>query len=555
MRAAPVIVSLAFGLTLANAHFDSAHARHATEPAHDGLADLIDEAVGPDAPGVAVGVVQDGEIVISHAAGLADLSNPTPLTVRSRFNIASNAKQFTALMILELAEAGRVDLSEDFRTYLPDAMPDVLERITVEQLLGHTSGVRDIYDLWALTGVTWYERPYSNRDAMALLNRQTALNFAPGSQYGYSNSNYILLAELIARVTDQRFHAHARAFFDARGMQATGVKRRYGVVVPDLARAYGNWDGWLEDPALANLQGDGFLFSTLEDQLHWERQVQGAAPSLSRDLIDRSQGPIPGSAHADYGYGLEFGVYRGLPITFHVGSTGGYNAYTLRFPAQKTSIVVMGNTTKVGVVQLGQQVADLVLEGAFGETQPFPDGPETVNPDHDRQSALGFYEFDSGTLVRIVEREGDIYREIEGVDPVRLIAEGGNVYRYESNPGLRVAFETTADGRRRFDLFAAFQATQGAVQIDETPEGDAYRQSLEGRFINAETGTIIELHHVAGDEFEMIKNGRSRTAALIAPDYLAWNNYRIRVERSGGRAQALSVDNNRIRSVAFARMD
>ncbi|MEQ8435464.1 MAG: serine hydrolase domain-containing protein [Oceanicaulis sp.] len=553
MRAAlfTVLIAVTAILTFAS----RADASASMNPDPQAIAALIDQAVGSDAPGVAVGVVRDGEIVITHASGLADLSNPAPLTVRSRFNIASNAKQFTALMILELAEAGQVELSEDFRTYLPDAMPNVRERITVEQLLGHTSGVRDIYDLWALTGVTWYERPYSNRDAMALLNRQTALNFAPGSQYGYSNSNYILLAELIAAVTDQRFHAHARAFFDARGMQATGVRRRYGVVLPDLARAYGNWDGWLEDPALANLQGDGFLFSTLEDQLHWERQVQGAEPSLSRDLIDRSQGPIPGSAHANYGYGLEFGVYRGLPITFHVGSTGGYNAYTLRFPAQNTSIVVMGNTTEVGVVQLGRQVADLILETAFGENPPFPDRPETVNPDHDRGSALGFYEFDSGTLVSIVERDGELYREIEGSDPVRLIAEGGNIYRYESNPGLRVAFETTADGRRRFDLFAAFQAPQGARQIDDAPEGDSYRRSLEGRFVNAETDTIIELRHVAGDEFEMIKNGRSRTAALIAQDYLAWNNYRIRVEQSGGRAQALSVDNNRIRSVAFSRMD
>jgi CubicO group peptidase (beta-lactamase class C family) len=267
MRAANRLFSLAAVSIMLVAFTAGRAAPHFDAPDPEALSSLIDEAVGTDAPGVAVGVVQGDAVVFSHYSGLANLELSAPIDARSRFNIASNAKQFTALMVLELAHQGQIDLTADFRTYLPGALPGVGARITVDHLLGHTSGVRDIYDLWALTGVTWYERALTNTDAMALLNRQTALNFEPGSQFLYSNSNYILLAELIEAVTAQDFHEHARSFFDARGMTSTSVRRRYGVVLPDMARAYGNWDGWLEDPALANLHGDGFLYSTLDDQL------------------------------------------------------------------------------------------------------------------------------------------------------------------------------------------------------------------------------------------------------------------------------------------------
>ncbi|MEM9233754.1 MAG: serine hydrolase domain-containing protein, partial [Pseudomonadota bacterium] len=83
------------------------------------IRNLVDELIEDGAPGYAVGVVIDDRIVFSHYAGLANLDTPTPIDARSRFNIASVAKQFTALMILDLVESGQVDLSEDFRTYLP----------------------------------------------------------------------------------------------------------------------------------------------------------------------------------------------------------------------------------------------------------------------------------------------------------------------------------------------------------------------------------------------------------------------------------------------------
>ncbi len=520
----------------------------------DAVRTLVNDAIDDNEPGVAVGAVIDGEVVFTHYRGLANLDQQAPINAQSRFNIASNAKQFTALMILDLAHTGQINLADDFRKYLPDTMPTVSQKITIDQLLTHTSGIRDIYDLWALTGVTWYERPFRNRDAMNLLNRQADLNFDAGGQYLYSNSNYILLAELIAKVTGKPFHEYAQEFFQQRGMTNTQVRRRYGSVVPNRARAYGKWSGWLEDPAIANLFGDGFLFSTLADQLSWEAQVWGNQPTLPADLVAQSQRPIDGVSSRNYGYGLEFGRYRGLATVFHVGSTGGYNAYLLRFPTLRTSIVVLGNTTQVGVVGLGRAIAEQVVGDQFVTEHSFPTGPTTVEDAGPAADYAGLYELDSGTFVRIVVRQDGIYREIEGRDPVRLLPDGEGILAYESDRQLKVAFSRGTKGQQEFTIFAPFQAPQVATAVTEAPADESYRQSIEGTFVNAETDTVITLRYREANAFELIKNGRSRNATLVGQDYLAWNAYRLRIQRDDtGVANGLLVDNRRIKNVVFDR--
>lgn len=513
---------------------------------------VLSETGAADAPGVAVGIVRDGEVVLKRYVGLADLSHGIALGPESRINIASNAKQFVGLMVLDLAEQGKIDMDADFRTYLPDAMPEVDEAITVTNLLTHTSGVRDIYGLWALTGITWYNNRLRNRDAMELLGRQSELNFAPGSEFLYSNSNYILLAEMIAAVSGERFDDHARAFFDRLGMRSTGWKRVNSSVVPNLARAYGNWNGWREDPAIANLYGDGFLFTTLPDQLEWERQLQGARSVLSRDLVERSQTRPDPDLPGNYGVGLEIDSYRGLPVIDHVGSTGGYNAYVQRFPEQDVSFVVIGNTTEIGVVALGRALSGALLGEAFDDDQSDPTGPETVLARPVNSDVTGRFLTSDGTVIRIVEREGALYREIDGRDPVRLLHERGNVFEYETIENLKMAFDRTETGERRFRIYYPGNPILTGLPLSAPSEDPAEKRRLEGRYINAETDTEIVIAWKEDNAFTMTKNGRSRDATMIGPDLLVWNNYRLNFQRGeDGAVDTLLVDNNRIRDVRF----
>ena len=544
-----VILVLASGLKQASADL--------TELDED-LVNLIEDVVSETDPGLAVGVVVDGTIAFEHYRGLANLDIPSEIGPSSRFNIASNAKQFTALMALALADEGKIDLAKDFRVYLPGIMEGVEETISVAQLITHTSGIRDIYDLWALTGVTWYERPFRNRDAITLLNQQVSLNFEPGKEFLYSNSNYNLLAELISKVVGEPFHSYASTFFSARGMTDTIVRRRYGEVVPGLARAYGNWGGWMEQPALANLNGDGFLFTTLRDQLAWERQVWGNEITLPHQTIQSSQRPLlkPESPGFHYGFGLEFGTYRGADTVYHQGSTGGYQAYTLRFIEAETSVVVVSNSSQVDVVGLSRRLADRVLTDDLGAPEKFPSGPAQIGQMGPIDEFTGPYELDSGTFIRIVRRNGDLFREIEGRDPVKLMAEQGNVYRYEPPSELRIAFEWDEADSPTFTLYLEGQPPQYAVSVPPIPADPGYLQTFLGTYRNNETGTTIQLESVSGVELKMTKNGKPRKATLVGKDYVASGSYRIRIKTDDDPTKTeLRVSNNRIRDVEFLRVE
>lgn len=535
----------------------------ATQPSIDddtarSLRALIDEQIADDEPGYAVGVVIDDTIAFTHYAGLALLDTPTPIAPRTRFNIASVAKQYTALMVLDLAASGQIDLSEDFRTYLPDAMARVEDEVTIAQLITHTAGVRDAGDLFAITNENWYEYDFNNRFVRRLLDRQTAVNFEPGTEYEYSNSNYHLLADLVAAVSGQSFPDYANAFFAARGMNDTMVRRTYGTIVPYMARAYGNWSGnWAQNSDIANTYGDGFIFTTLPDQLIWETQIWGHNQTLPAGTIAESQSTVEGVDYDGYGYGLVLSRYRGLQIVSHNGSTGGYNAHTRRFPEHRVSIVTMGNTNGVDPQGLANQIADLILEGRFNDTeQVYPSGPEGVGPFDGFEPYLGLYVLEGNLSFRLTTRQGELYREIEGRDPVRMVYETANIFHYETIPELRLVLTRGEDGVPQMALYSASQPPQFGRWVEEAPEGDAYRESLQGRYFNEETYTEIILRHDGGDSFTMIKNRRPRGIELVRRDGLSGRGYDVDILRDAeGRITAMRADRGAARNMIFTRTE
>ncbi|MEM7781413.1 MAG: serine hydrolase domain-containing protein [Pseudomonadota bacterium] len=520
------------------------------------LETVLEGLVEEGDPGFAVGIVRDGEVVFEAYDGLSVISNAVPITADTRINVASVAKQYTALMVLDLASQGKVDLSADFRTYLPEAMSKVETPISLSHLITHTSGVRDIHYLMSLRGVTWWERPFSNRYAMRLLNDQVALNFPPGSEYLYSNSNYILLSEVIAAVTKQPFHEYARGFFDRLEMPSSGWKARASSVTPNEARAYNYWNSWMENPQIAYTHGDGYLLTTLPDQMAWEQQLQGASSALSREILTASQMRLDEDLPGGYGYGLEMGSFAGSPSIYHVGSTGGYNAYTLRLPEQNISIVVMVNSSQIGVVDLGNRLAAGLLEVPVEEIGSNPAGPEVVLARPQNADVLGRYEVDSGSIITITQQDGVLYRELEGSEPAALLHREGNVFEYSTIPGLMIAFDRTAAGKKRFRLFLPTQGVQSALELPLPQTDDASKAELEGCFYNAETRTEIVMEWAGENSFRMIKNGRPRDATLIGRDYLSWNSYRFRYARDGaGAVTGFRVDIDRIRNVLFEPWD
>src|SRR5215469_12668094 len=160
----------------------------------------------PNAPGCAIGVMQNGRFVYKTAFGLADLETRAPLTPATAFNVASMSKQFTAAALFFLMDSGKVHLSDQVRHFLPE-LPGYADGITIADLLHHTSGLRDFGPLLEIAGRA--EESLDVAGSLKLLARQTALNFAPGAGYEYTNSDYLLLGAIVERVTGMTLAAYA----------------------------------------------------------------------------------------------------------------------------------------------------------------------------------------------------------------------------------------------------------------------------------------------------------------------------------------------------------
>ena len=227
-------------------------------------------AIYPDSTGCAAAVVRDGAILFQAGYGTADLEQPARITPQTVFNIASISKQFTAMAVLLLAQEGRLSLDDDVRRYIPE-MPDFGARITLRQLMHHTSGLRDLWDLLGFAGHRT-DDVVTRGDVLSWLSRQRGLNFPPGQQHLYNNTGYILLGILAERVSGTPLpQLLEQRIFRPLGMAHTRYEPGLGcsVCAPTLTLEDGTpFAGKTNDPfsrELGGITGNAGLFSTAHD--------------------------------------------------------------------------------------------------------------------------------------------------------------------------------------------------------------------------------------------------------------------------------------------------
>ncbi|MBX6744897.1 MAG: beta-lactamase family protein, partial [Acetobacteraceae bacterium] len=174
----------------------------------------------PATPGCTLGLVRDGALVLQESAGLASLELGVPIGAETCFRIASVSKQFTCSAILLLAEEGKLSIGDDIRAHLPE-MPDFGVRITLDHLMRNCSGLRDMLELMRMGGAD-LAQPCTAEDLLAAIRRQRSLNFAPGSRFLYSNTNFFLLGRVVEAVSGESLGEFlARRIFTPLGMTRT----------------------------------------------------------------------------------------------------------------------------------------------------------------------------------------------------------------------------------------------------------------------------------------------------------------------------------------------
>ena len=323
----------------------------------------------PDAPGIALGIALDGVLVDRRGYGSANLDFELPLDTDSVFYLASVSKQFVAACIALLHIDGRLSLDDDVRRHIPE-LPRYETTITVRQLVHHTSGLRDYVLLMDLAGKHLTD-VHSDDDLLALVCRQRELDFRPGERHQYSNTGYLLLAEIVGRVSGTTLREFAEErIFSRLGMRDTRFHDDRTRIIRNRVTSYDRSGDGFRVSYIANWDkvGSGGLLSTVEDLALWDRNfaTKEVGGEALLDLL-HTRGVLSDGTVLDYAFGLVHGEYKGLKTVAHNGSFMGFRTTYLRFPANGLSVILLSNMSDTDPRALAHQVADVYLVEPIGE--------------------------------------------------------------------------------------------------------------------------------------------------------------------------------------------
>lgn len=341
-------------------------------------------------PGCALGISQNGTLT-TRAWGMADLERDVPNTPGTIFESGSAAKQITAAAVLLLVRDGKLSLDDPVRKHIPE-LPDYGAPLTLRHALQHTAGFRDWGNLVAVEGWPRSERNYTNAHAVALLAQQRALNFAPGTNWSYSNSGYILAAEVVARVSGKSLAQFSmERLFVPLKMKNTRWRDDHTAIVKGRALAYANVrDGYRTAMPNENSHGAGGMLTTVEDFLIWTDAINRPG-FFDAEFLRTMHEPakLTGGTTYPYSLGLQHRIWRGVKEVYHGGATAGYRTEVAAFPDQQLHLAVLCNATNANAGAALHNVAALLLGDALQRAEePKPSYKLT---DAERESIVGLY--------------------------------------------------------------------------------------------------------------------------------------------------------------------
>lgn len=315
-------------------------------------------------PGCALGVFRDGKIVYEKGYGLANIEENVAINPQTVFDIGSTSKQFTAASILLLEKQGKLSVNDEVRKYVPE-LGETARGVTIRHMLNHTSGLRDYLTLMDLAG-TAIDGVTTDEDALALIARQKELNFAPGSEWLYSNTGFFLLSVIVKRVSGKSLREFAAEnIFGPLGMNHTQYRDDHTSLIANRALAYEEKekkDGYALNVSYFEQTGDGAVHTSVEDLQKWDENFYDARVGGKEFLSElQERGKLNTGKLLDYAKGLSISEYRGLHTVSHGGAWGGYRAELLRFPEQHFSVACLCNVGNAQPSKRARQVADVYL--------------------------------------------------------------------------------------------------------------------------------------------------------------------------------------------------
>jgi CubicO group peptidase (beta-lactamase class C family) len=405
-------------------------------------------------------VARGDSVVFDKAYGSASLELGVPNTTRTKFRIGSLTKQFTAAAVLLLEERGKLHVEDRINAHIPDP-PKAWDKITIFQLLTHTSGIPNYADFPEYPKL----KPFAIAPAkLVALIREKPLDFAPGERMNYSNSGYAVLGYMIEQMTGETYAQFLQEnFFTPLGMSDSGYEVSSAVVANRAA-------GYVQGPA--GLENAGFvqssvlysaagLYSTTGDLLRWERGLFGGK-ILSAGSLAKMTAPYKNG----FAFGFVVDAVNSHKRISHGGGLDGFSSYLAYYPEDQTTVAVLGNAMGDASEGIARELGLL----AYGEELGAKSKRKEIEVGADILARyVGTYEIAPRVNVYVRLEDGHLTEEITGQRRVRMFAETESKF-------------FTKAGDARLEFVADERGEIGRVNIDQ-PGRDRTALRIDGAVV------------------------------------------------------------------------
>ncbi len=295
------------------------------------------------APGASISIINDGEVMFKSSYGYSNLEYNLPLTNESVYDIASLSKQFTGFAVAKLVLEKKLHLEDAVIDYIPE-LKHLDSSVKIKHLVYHTSGIRDIGELFAISN---YSKELTSSTALELMQHVKDFNFNPGSEYDYSNTNYVLLAIIVERITKMKFKDWAdENIFTPLKMENTFVNDNPKTVIKNRCVAYYPSDQGFEfiQNNGMSLIGSSSVYSTINDMTLWVLALTSEDQFKEEFSLMKTPGEKRNGEKVGYGFGLAIGQYQNHKKIDHSGATpAGFRTQMVIFPDDNISMVILSN--------------------------------------------------------------------------------------------------------------------------------------------------------------------------------------------------------------------
>lgn len=324
--------------------------------------DLLSTQFKNSDPGCEILIAKKGEIVYKKTFGNANIELNVPIRPDMVFNLASVTKQFTAVAILQLVEQGKISLADSLQKFIPD-FPLKGYTITIENLLTHTSGIRDYMqiDYANLYMERWDFKPKQLIDSF----KNYALEFDPGTKFSYSNSGYYLLGYIIQKVSGLSY----QSYIQDNLLKPLGLTHTYfdssGIIIPNRVNGYRKDEGVFKNadywsPTIEYAAGG--LISNVDDLFKWHKGLY-SYQILKKKTLQKAFVPyqLKNGILTGYGYGWFLKTSNGIKSIEHEGGIPGFKSNVIYFPAEDIFIAALYNCGTVPVDDLSNTISSIAI--------------------------------------------------------------------------------------------------------------------------------------------------------------------------------------------------